>query len=218
MRCTLTLLGLTGLFLSACASPLARVAAIHLDCPPSRVDVEEGENTAHASGCGRQITYRRECRAMTATDMWGRTDATVCRWEPGGSGYRDDHYEPGWDSKYRGTRAPASQPSWQRQPDAGASSSVVPATPAPSPGEPSSEAVATSETKSPVVIADLGDLKDAEATLRKWVGKPVRLALSNGQASEGVLQYVRTFTLWFADGSQHRIEDILAAELIELAP
>lgn len=231
-----------------CADLLTHSAASDLRCPTSQVEVTTDLHTARAEGCGRLVLYDRVCDqstvfepgkfvqspgsfkqecayegfgskpryqcksvyvAGTTTYEKGATSSeTTCRWVARSERWRADDVAEKPPSEERG---------WERQ--------YKPPAPSTSKGEKVSPSAAPSAALPPdaplltrVTIADLGDVAEAEATLRSWVGQPVRLALADGNAFEGVLQYVRTFTLWFADGSQHRLEEILAAERFELPP
>lgn len=163
-------------------------------------------------GWGKNRGYR--CRSVwvpgKTTYERGSTSAeTTCMWVARARAVPVEDVAPerGWERQYRG--GPAS-PSGQDK------ARTSTATPEPSGGAGPDESLEQAPAR--LAITDLGDLAGAEAVVRTWVGKPVRVALASGQGHEGVLQYVRTYTLWFVDGASFRLEDILGAELVELAP
>lgn len=229
---------------SGCIDPYLReTASRELDCPSAEVKLNVDSRTARAEGCGRLILFDRICqttfstRPSTTVHIAGRyeqkcgyegfgTRSYRCHqvWVPGTTSYipskTESHTTCQWvleNRRWRQDEDKAQQmdegahPAWEKRyrPGGGRGPSSVspPPTKVVEPLEP---------TPNRVVIADLGDFTRAEALLRRWVNQPVRLALSNGTAYEGVLRYVRTYTLWFTDGTELRLEDILVAEKLAI--
>lgn len=181
---------------------------------PSKLVTSPGSQQQRCSyeGFGKDRGYR--CRSVwvpgTTTYVRGSTSAeTTCMWVARARAVPVEDVAPerGWESQYRGGPA---RPSGQDE--------ARTSTPAPEPPAGGGRDDGLEPAPARLAITELGDLAGVEAVVRTWVGKPVRVALASGQGHEGVLQYVRTYTLWFVDGASFRLEDLLGAELIELSP
>lgn len=160
---------------------------------------------------GRRV---QRCRSVTEPGSIVHTkperknnpSRTQCHWVPRDQVWRDG-VEPldrqtHWEQEYKGqsdTEQPETEHSEQTKPPAPTETSAPPL-----------------EPRGKIIISELGDLPAAMETFRTWVGKPVRVALTNGEMFEGVLRYARSYTLWFVDGTELRFEQIFAAERIDL--
>ncbi len=222
LRCPMSQVEVTADLSTARAEGCGRLVLYDRVCDQSTV-VEPGKFVQSPGSFKQECGYegfgskqRYRCKSVwvagtTTYEKGGTSSETTCRWVARSPRWRAD------DVAESIPTPPNEERGWERHYRPPAPSSPAAATASP-PTSPSAAVPEEAPLPTQVTIADLGDVADAEATLRSWVGQPVRLALANGDGFEGVLKYVRTFTLWFSDGSQHRLEDILAAERFELPP
>ncbi|HRE88805.1 MAG TPA: hypothetical protein PK095_06640 [Myxococcota bacterium] len=233
------------MILTGCADRQLRLdAARQLDCPESKVQVTIDANTARAEGCGGLVLFDRVCQTQTHYES-GKTEITPgksvqqCGYEGFGTsrGYRcRSVYQPGtttytpakmhsqsvcnwvsrperWRREREASSPTAAGADWEKQ----YRPSAATAKPSPTPSTPSPTAPET-KPQTRVAIGALDDLAKAEAVMRRWIGKVVKVALATGGSHEGVLQYVRSYSIWFVDGTTLRLEDVLVAEVAEIAP